>query len=298
MMTSTPAAPTHHTAPTGPGPSDAMRPPRPPRPQVVLEVQRTAWITPHMVRVTLGGAGFEVFQPSNATDMHVKLIFVRPELGLEPPYDLLALREAIDPDDRPVLRTYTIRSVDAAARTLDIDFVVHGDEGLAGPWAANARPGDRLAFMGPGGGYRPDPTADWHLLAGDESALPAVAAALEALPADAVGVALIEAGDESDRVELAAPAGVEVRWVLRDGRPAGTETTLLADTIAGLPWRDGRVHVFVHGERESIKAIRDVLKPHEIDRSMLSLSGYWAFGRSEDRFQAEKREPIGRILPD
>ncbi len=298
MMTSTPAASAHLPAPTPAGSPEATRPARPPRPQVVLEVQRTAWITPHMVRVTLGGPGFAGFQPSQATDMHVKLIFVRPELGIEPPYDLPALREAIDPDDRPVLRTYTIRSVDAAAGTLDIDFVVHGDEGLAGPWAANARPGDRLAFMGPGGGYRPDPTADWHLLAGDESALPAIAAALEALPADAVGVALIEAGDESDRLALTAPAGVELQWVLRDGRPAGTATTLLADTIAGLPWPEGRVQVFIHGEREAVKAIRDVLKPHEIDRSMLSLSGYWAFGRSEDRFQAEKREPIGQILPD
>lgn len=277
------------------GPGD--RPARPPRPQVILEVQRTEWITPHMVRVTAGGAGFANFAPSPASDAYVKIVFVKPELGLEPPYDMPSLRETLAPEDRPVTRTYTVRSVDRAAGTIDIDFVVHGDEGLAGPWAANARPGDQLVFMGPGGGYRPDPTADWHLLAGDESALPAIAAALEAMPADAEGIAVIEAGSDADRIELTAPAGIEIRWALRDGRGAGT-TTVLADAVAAVEWREGRVQVFAHGERESMKALRDVLKPHGIDRSMLSLSGYWAYGRSEDRFQAEKREPIGRILTD
>lgn len=271
--------------------------PRAPRPQIILEVVRSSWVTPHLVRLTLGGPGFADFQPKDATDSYVKISFAKPELGLEPPYDLAALRETLAPADLPVTRTYTVRRVDQAAGTIDIDFVVHGDEGIAGPWAAAAQPGDRVVLAGPGGAYRPDPTADWHLFAGDESAIPAIAAALEALPADAKGLAFLEIGGRDDLVELDHPAGVQLIWV---GRAARDESTaaLLATAIAGHPWPDGRVQVFAHGERESMKALREVfLTQRGLDRSQLSLSGYWAYGRTEDRFQAEKREPIGVVLP-
>ncbi|MFX6201585.1 siderophore-interacting protein, partial [Acinetobacter baumannii] len=85
---------------------------------------------------------------------------------------------------------------------LAIDFVVHGDEGLAGPWAAGARPGERLVVSSPGGGYTPDPAASWHLFAGDESALPAIAAGLEALASDARGVAFVEVTGADDELPL------------------------------------------------------------------------------------------------
>ncbi|MET0354855.1 MULTISPECIES: siderophore-interacting protein [Plantibacter] len=271
--------------------------PRAPRPQIILEVVRSSWVTPHLVRLTLGGPGFADFQPKDATDSYVKISFAKPELGLEPPYDLAALRETLAPADLPVTRTYTVRRVDQAAGTIDIDFVVHGDEGIAGPWAAAAQPGDRVVLAGPGGAYRPDPTADWHLFAGDESAIPAIAAALEALPAEAKGLAFLEIGGRDDLVELDHPAGVQLIWV---GRAARDESTaaLLATAITGHPWPDGRVQVFAHGERESMKALREVfLTQRGLDRSQLSLSGYWAYGRTEDRFQAEKREPIGVVLP-
>lgn len=271
--------------------------PRAPRPQIILEVVRSSWVTPHLVRLTLGGPGFADFQPKDATDSYVKISFAKPELGLEPPYDLAALRETLAPADLPVTRTYTVRRVDQAACTMDIDFVVHGDEGIAGPWAAAAQPGDRVVLAGPGGAYRPDPTADWHLFAGDESAIPAIAAALEALPADAKGLAFLEIGGRDDLVDLDHPAGVQLIWV---GRAARDESTaaLLATAISGHPWPDGRVQVFAHGERESMKALREVfLTQRGLDRSQLSLSGYWAYGRTEDRFQAEKREPIGVVLP-
>ncbi|ROR82033.1 NADPH-dependent ferric siderophore reductase, contains FAD-binding and SIP domains [Plantibacter flavus] len=271
--------------------------PRAPRPQIILEVVRSSWVTPHLVRLTLGGPGFADFQPKDATDSYVKISFAKPELGLEPPYDLAALRETLAPADLPVTRTYTVRRVDQAAGTIDIDFVVHGDEGIAGPWAAAAQPGDRVVLAGPGGAYRPDPTADWHLFAGDESAIPAIAAALEALPADAKGLAFLEIGGRDDLVDLDHPSGVQLIWV---GRAARDESTaaLLATAISGHPWPDGRVQVFAHGERESMKALREVfLTQRGLDRSQLSLSGYWAYGRTEDRFQAEKREPIGVVLP-
>lgn len=161
------------------------RPARPPRPQHVLSVVSRERLSPHLVRIRARGTDLTAFRESPHTDAYVKITFAKPELGLEPPYDLAALRETLAPDDLPVTRTYTVRAVDGDELT--IDFVVHGDEGLAGPWAARAEPGERLVVSSPGGGYAPDSTADWHLLAGDESALPAIGAALEALAPDAVG---------------------------------------------------------------------------------------------------------------
>lgn len=271
------------------------RPPRPKRPQHVMEVIRTEHIGPSLVRVWIGGGGFATFAPNAFTDAYVKLSFAKPELGLEPPYDLAALRESLAPEDLPVTRTYTVRAV--ADDALAIDVVVHGDAGIAGPWAARAQPGERVVLSGPGGAYAPDPTADWHLLAGDESALPAIASALEALPADARGIAILEARDASEEIPLRHPAGVEVRWLHR-GEPSTATTRLLADAVAALALPEGRVHAFVHGERESMKAMRDeLLGRRGLPRDRVSLSGYWALGRTEDRFQAEKREPIGEILP-
>lgn len=274
-----------------------QRPSRPPRPQLVFDVLATVWLTPHMVRITLGGPAFDDFQPKGVTDSYVKLLFAKPELGLTPPFDLAALREQLPPEDVPVTRTYTVRRINSDRRTIDVDFVVHGDEGLAGPWAAQAKPGDRIALMGPGGAYDPDATADWHLLVGDESATPAIAATLEALPDDATGVVFLEYGSPDDMIELAKPQGMDVVWVRRGVRDDSTRF-LLAGAVSAYPWPAGRVQVFAHGERESMKALRDVfLKERGLSKEQLSLSGYWAAGRTEDRFQAEKREPIGVILP-
>ncbi|MEH3090354.1 MAG: siderophore-interacting protein [Microbacterium arborescens] len=250
--------------------------PRTPRPSIELEVVATERLSAHLVRVTLGGDGFAAFENRPETDKYVKLKFTTPA-----------------PESAPVTRTYTVRDVDAVAGTLDLDFVVHGDEGLAGPWAAQATVGDRIELMGPGGGYAPDAAADWHLFAGDLSAVPAIAAALEALPEDAVGHAFIEVESDDAVLPLAAPDGVEVEWIVDPEHDADA----LASVIRQWGWLEGDVQVFAHGERESMKALRRLLfDEHGLDRARVSLSGYWARGRNEDRFQAEKREPIGQIL--
>ena len=174
-----------------------------------------------------------------------------------------------------------------------IDFVVHGTDGIAGPWAASAVEGDVLVLGGAGGAYAPSADTDWHVLAGDESALPAIASALQAMPADARGVAHLEVEDDDDVLTLEAPEGVRLHWILRGHERS---TTLLADALDAAEWpADASVQVFAHGERESMKAVRAVLARRGITRDRFSLSGYWAYGRTEDRFQAEKREPIGRI---
>lgn len=279
--------------PRSPSATTAEWPRKKTRPVVVLQVLGSERLTDHLVRVWVGGPGFAEFRDNEFSDRYCKLHFAKPELGLTPPYDLTELRERLAPEDLPVTRTYTIREV--RQDRLAIDFVVHGDTGIAGPWAAAARPGDQLVLSGPGGGYLPDPTADVHVLAGDESALPAIAAALEVMPDDARGVVFIETFGPADELELARPESVELTWLHRDDAEAGT-TTLLADALRVLGRPAGRVQVFAHGERESMKAVRDALRDWALPRSDLSLSGYWAHGRSEDRFQAEKREPIGVIL--
>lgn len=273
--------------------AEEVRKPRAPRPQAVLTVQDSEWLNPSMVRVTAGGPGFSAFRSNEFTDKYVKIVFVDPELGLEPPYDLAALRETLPAERMPVTRTYTVRRVEPERQRLAIDFVVHGTEGIAGPWAAGAKPGDTLVLSGAGGAYAPDPDDDWHLFLGDESALPAIGSALEALPREARGIAYLEAEHRDDALDQAAPAGVRINWLDRPG--PGTKPGLLADALASGPWLPGRVGVFAHGERESMKALRPVLKERDLGGGRLSLSGYWAYGRNENRFQAEKREPIGQI---
>ena len=266
---------------------------RPARPQAVLAVRQRDWISPHTVRITAGGPGFDALRMNEFTDKYAKIIFADPDLGLTPPYDLAALRESLPPDRRPVTRTYTLRRVDVPRQQLVIDFVVHGDEGIAAPWAAHAEPGDLLTMSGAGGAYQPDPGCDWHLLAGDESALPAICSALEALPADAHGIVYLETCDPGEYLDVTPPSGIEVSWLHRPepGRPP----RLLADALLAGPWLRGRADVFAHGERESMKAVRAALRTRLADGDLLSLSGYWASGRTEDVFQSEKRQPIGQI---
>ncbi|MFT4306882.1 MAG: siderophore-interacting protein [Microbacterium sp.] len=275
---------------------------RPPRGiQRVFEVVRSERIAPQLVRLHLTGDDFDAFvrdagrEKLALTDKYVKFLFARPELGLEPPYDLEALRTRLAPGDLPVRRTYTIRSIDVDAKTLAVDFVVHGDEGLAGPWALRARPGDRVAFSGPGARYHPDQGDDvTHVIIADDAAIPAAAAAIDALPQTARGIALIEVADEAAHVELNAPAGVEVRWIHRDGAPYGVP---LAEAVEALERPAGAVDVFAHGEREAIKRIGAVLHGvWGIGPQEMSISAYWAHGRTEDRFQEEKRSRVGQIL--
>jgi NADPH-dependent ferric siderophore reductase len=265
------------------------------RPQINLTVIRREQISAHMVRIVAGGDGFADYVNNDFVDRYVKIAFPQPGVDYPEPLDLWAVRETMPREQWPHTRTYTVRRVDEAARELAIDFVIHGDEGLAGPWAASARPGDSIIFTGPGGGYNPDPTADWHLLAGDEAALPAVAAVVESLPSDARGLAFLEVESHADIQAIAAPAGLQMVWLTRDGVSAGG-SELLVNAVRNAQWPDGRVDVFAHGERGYMKGLREVLfRERGLERSQVSLSGYWAKGRVEDDFQAEKKLPIGKI---
>jgi NADPH-dependent ferric siderophore reductase len=207
---------------------------RPARPQAVLTVLDRERLSAHTVLITAGGPGFDVLRLNEFIDKYSKLVFVDPDLGLTPPYDLPALRETLPPDRRPVTRTYTLRRADVQRQEVATDFVVHGDEGIAAPWAARAEPGDTLTLSGTGGAYSPDPDSDWHLLAGDESALPAICSALEALPTEARGIAYLETCDPCEYLDVTPPSGIEVIWLHRP--EPGSQPSLLADALLAGPW--------------------------------------------------------------
>jgi NADPH-dependent ferric siderophore reductase len=265
------------------------------RPQINLTVVRREELSPHMIRIVAGGDGFDDYIDNSFVDRYVKIVFPQPGVEYARPLDLWTIRETMPREQWPFTRTYTVRWVDAAARELAIDFVIHGDEGLAGPWAAAAQPGDALTFTGPGGAYNPAPGADWYLFAGDEAALPAIAASLESLPPEARGLAFVEVDSDADIQSISAPAGMDITWLRRNGVPAGT-SDLLVSAVADAEWPAGRVDVFAHGERGYMKALRDVLFVQRgLERKQVSLSGYWAQGRVEDDFQAEKKLPVGQI---
>jgi NADPH-dependent ferric siderophore reductase len=265
------------------------------RPQIDLTVLRREELSPHMVRIVAGGEGFDGYVNNSFVDRYVKIVFPQPGVEYTRPLDLWTIRETMPREQWPFTRTYTVRWVDLEARELAIDFVIHGDEGLAGPWAASAQPGDPLTFTGPGGAYNPAPDADWYLFAGDEAALPAIAASLESLPPEARGLAFLEVDSDADIQPISAPAGVDITWLRRNGAPAGT-SGLLVEAVAGAEWPAGKVDVFAHGERGYMKGLRDVFFVQRgLERKQVSLSGYWATGRVEDDFQAEKKLPVGQI---
>lgn len=270
------------------------------RPVHTFEVVRSEEITPHMVRVVLGGSGFDTFTPSDFTDSYVKLIFVADDVdvtALPHPLTLDSFAE-LPAERQPVIRTMTVRRADPAAREIAIDIVVHGEHGTAGLWAVGAEPGQPAYLMGPSGAYAPDPAADWHLLAGDESALPAISVALEALPPNAVGKVFIEIADPEDEIALAAPEGVAVNWIYRGGRAdlvpedrAGDHAPLI-EAVKTTQWLPGQVHAFVHGEAQAVMHnLRPYIrKDREVDAKWASISGYWRRGRTEETFRQWKKE--------
>ncbi len=271
---------------------------RPQRVQAVLEVQAKTRISPRLLRIRLGGEQFGLLRRNEHTDSYVKLLLADPSSGLTPPYDLDAIRESA-PEKLPVRRTYTVRRWHDAEQALDLDVVLHAEEdadggtriaGVAARWADEALPGDRIALSGAGGAYTPDPDAARHLLLGDHAALPAVAAALESLPAHATGTALVHLDHADDALDIPHPAGVELRWVVGEREQLLSEAaTLDLSDVSGL-------QVFCHAERGLTKSLRRLLVSERgVPKEQLSISAYWALGRVEDQFQAETREPIGAI---
>ncbi|MGF1662015.1 MAG: siderophore-interacting protein [Kineosporiaceae bacterium] len=231
-------------------------------------VEETRWLTPHLVRLVLGGDDLAAFPEPEFTDAYLKVTFPGP--------------------DGPVARRYSVRHWDAAARLLSVDFVVHGDEGVAGPWAARARPSDVVVISPPGGAYRPDPEVAWHLMAGDESALPAIAASLTAVPAGAPVVVRLVCEGPADEIALDTPGRLDLAWLHRAGAP--DPAALLPAAVRELPFRRGAVHCFVHGEAGEVRDVRrHLLADRSVPRALLSASGYWRRTMTDEAWRRVKK---------
>jgi len=242
----------------------------------LLQVRDVSRITPKMVRVILGGdelAGFI----SAANDDHVKLFFplpgenkpLMPEQGPNGP----VYAEGVP---RPAARDYTPRRYDAAARTLAIDFVLHGD-GPATTWAAQAKPGDFLGVGGPRGSFIVPDDFDWYLLAGDETAVPAIGRRLEELPAGARALVVVEVADAAEEQRFTSRAAVETHWLHRNGAEPGV--ALLLEALAALELPGGEGYVWVAAEAATAKALRRYLVDERgLSKDRVKAAAYWKRG--------------------
>lgn len=231
-------------------------------------VLRADRITPAMVRLVLGGRGLDAFVDLPCTDHYVKVVIPG------------------DDEHPPVLRTYTVRAWDPEVRELTIDFVVHGDAGRAGPWSARVQPGAEVVLQGQGGGFVVAPERPWVLLAGDESALPAILATLERLPAGVPATAFIEVADAAEEQPVVAP-GADVRWVHRGSSPYGA---CLVRDVRAFVLPDGAGQVFLHGEAGMVRELRRHVRRAGVELADLSASGYWRLGRDDEAWREEKAE--------
>jgi NADPH-dependent ferric siderophore reductase len=259
----------------------------------VVEVER---LTPHMVRVVLGGEGLAGFTPTPFTDQYVNALFVPPGAPYDVPFDTDEAGAA-GPEHRPRGRRYTVRAWDPVSRRVTIDFVVHGDVGLAGRWASGAVPGDRLQMVGPTGSFAPDPDADWYLMVGDESALPAIAASLERIPRGRPVLAALVVNDGESHLDLDCPGALNVTWVHRAADPDDPDQVLQAVELLRFP--AGRPHVFVHGEAGEVRAVRrHLLADRGVPKDGASISPYWRRDYTDERWREIKAAWLAESAQD
>jgi NADPH-dependent ferric siderophore reductase len=246
------------------------------RPVDVLTVAAVTQVTPSVRRVLLSGTEAAVAAAGPTVNVLV------PRVGdLAPRWPHVARDGRIvwpDGAHGVSLRSYTARRQDPLAGEVEMDFVLHGD-GPAAAWAAAAEAGALLGVAGSGAlGDRP---AGWLLLAGDETALPAISRILAEAPPTTRGVALLEVAGPEEQQPLAAPAGVELRWLHRAGTAPG-ESTLLVDAVAALDRPAGDdVFAWVAAESAAVRTIRADLRGRwGLGRAQHHAIGYWRRGRA------------------
>jgi NADPH-dependent ferric siderophore reductase len=174
-------------------------------------------------------------------------------------------------------RDYTIRGMDRPAGTISIDFVLHG-ETPAPTWARQAKPGDRIEARGPRGGTVLRPDADWHILTGDETCIPAIAHIVETMPAGTKAFVFIEVEDRNGELDLQTEADAVIRWVHRNGAPAGP-SGLMNGMLQDLALPPGKGHAYIIGETSNVRRQRHTLLARGLARDQISSEGYWRPGR-------------------
>lgn len=251
----------------------------------LVHVEHIEPLTPRLIRIVFGGEGLAGFHAGEFTDHYVKLQVPPQGADYAAPFDVEEIRATRPREQWPRTRTYTLAGWDSDAGRLTVDFVVHGDEGVAGPWAAAAQPGDTLQLRGPGGAYAPDPAADWHLMVGDPSVVPAIAASLARVPAGRPVHVLLQVDGPEDELPLMSPGDLRVSWL------HGGDAERLADALRALEFPAGELQAFVHGEASAVRAVRrHLLAEREIPRESVSISGYWKQTRTEEGWREDKPE--------
>ncbi|RII09599.1 Vibriobactin utilization protein ViuB [Streptomyces sp. YIM 130001] len=241
----------------------------PQRPMFVT-VTAVRRLSPRMARITLAGPSVRDFAYSGPDQLARVFFPVSTDFRLPQTDRWWPELQAMPDERRPVLRNYTVRRIDRASGELDIDFVLHGDSGPASAWACSAVPGDRLGILSDGSFYRPG-DADWQLIIGDETALPAIASILEGLRTPAR--VLLEVGDERDALGLAAPA----TWLYRSG-PRGSR---VLEALRETPFPEGKPYVWVAGESRLATSVRRYLvDERSLDKEQIYFCGYWRADRA------------------
>jgi NADPH-dependent ferric siderophore reductase len=243
-----------------------------------VRVVRVEPVTARLTRVTFGGDeldGFTVEQPAAS----VRVLLPRPGATdlVMPAWNgnefLLA------DGSRPVIRTFTPLRADAVARTLDVEIVLHGG-GAASTWATAARPGAPAAISGPGRGYEVDAAAGSYLLAGDETAIPAISQLLGTIPATTPVVVHVEVAEPAARTALQMHPKASVTWHDRPPGAAPGDTLVAAVRASDV---DGTTRVWVAGEAAAVQRIRrHLFDDRAVPRSHTSVRGYWKAGRAGD----------------
>jgi hypothetical protein len=153
-------------------------------------------------------------------------------------------------------------------------------------------------MAGPGGAYTPSPDAAWHLLAGDDAALPAIAVSLARVPAGVPVFAIVEVDGPEHRQPLESPGELTVVWLDREAGP-GEDSSLQLDAVRALDLPGGSGHAFVHGEATAVRLLRrHLLVERGLPADSLSASGYWKLRRTDEEWRAEKRKWIAQAEAD
>ncbi|NJP88507.1 siderophore-interacting protein [Nonomuraea sp. FMUSA5-5] len=255
------------------------------RHMITLEVVRNTRLSPHFTTVTLGGPQLERLRPTGF-DQTVRLFFPRDgQPGLTMPTlsnEAWMAQVLLQPKSRrPWVRNYTIRRARPEANEVDIEFVLHGDASPASAWAQRARPGDPAGIFDMGISYLPPAGAAWHLLAGDESALPAILAILDSAPASLVAEVFLEVPSSADiRTDVTAPEGARIHWLPRDGSGA-IPGALALETVKRASLPDGRFYTWVAGESRLATGLRrHLVNERGAAKGDVAFFGYWRHGRA------------------
>ncbi|MFH8251625.1 siderophore-interacting protein [Microbacterium sp. B2969] len=277
---------------------------------VHLQVLRTERLSAHWMRVTLGGGEIDRFRPLGYDQWFRLFLPVGGDAGLEripaKANKLLGyLRFLRIPDGmRPVMRNYTVRAFRPATADrgaeLDVDFVLHGSaaDGTAGPasrWAETCTAGESVVLIDEGLAFNPERGTDRVVLASDETGLPAIAGICASLPADASGLAIIEVPSAVDALEFDRPAGIDVRWVVREHgvKPGEPAFRILAE----LPERDlpaQPYHAFIVGEQAlPTGARRHLVSERGVPKDLVSFCGYWRVGAASPTPRAQQQVEVG-----